>query len=111
MVVTRVLQNVETFLSSLKLFFLLCFHQNLSKIGMFYICVKPYLDKSSYVSFLNKLPVLCTNKMDIVFTYKAKREINLQPVIQIRPAVNSSLCREFLWPFIFKVDSCSRNMC
>lgn len=41
---------------------------------------------------------------------KPKKEINLQSVIQIRPAVNSSLCWEVLWPFILKVDSCSRNM-
>lgn len=73
--------------------------------------VKPYLEKSSYVSFLNKLPSLCTLNMDVIFMYQAKKEIIVGPVIQIRPAVNSSLCREILWPSILKVDSCSRNMC
>lgn len=77
---------------------------------MFHTCAKSYLEKSSLVSFLNKFSVLCPSNMDVIFMYQAKKEINLQPVIQIRPAVNSSLRREVLWPFILKVDSCSRNM-
>ena len=72
---------------------------------MFHTCVKPYLEKSSHVSFLKKTASLCTSNMDVIFTYQTKMEISLQPVIQIRPAVNSSLCQEVLWPSILKGDS------
>ena len=54
---------------------------------------------------LKKLPSLCTSNMDVIFTYQTKMEISLQPVIQIRPAVNSSLCSEVLWPSILKGDT------
>ena len=54
--------------------------------------------------FLKKLISLCTSNIDVIFTYQTKTEISLQPVIQIRPAVNSSLCQEVLWPSILKAD-------
>lgn len=91
--------------------FLLCFPQTSTKIRMFDTCVKLYLEKSNHVSFPNKLPAFCTSNMDVLSKYQAKKGINLQPVIQIRPAVNSSPCREVLWPSILEKLTVVQEIC
>ena len=84
--------------------FLLCFIQNLTKLECFILVLSLIWRSQAMYLFLKKLISLCTSNIDVIFTYQTKTEISLQPVIQIRPAVNSSLCQEVLWPSILKAD-------
>lgn len=85
--------------------FLLCFIQNLTKLECFTLVLSLIWRSQAMYLFLKRLTSLCTSNIDVIFTYQTKTEISLQPVIQIRPAVNSSLCQEVLWPSILKADS------
>ena len=85
--------------------FLLCFIQNLTKLECFTLVLSLIWRSQAMCLFLKKLPSLCTSNMDVIFIYQAKTEISLQPVIQIRAAVNSSLFQEVLWPSILKAHS------
>lgn len=108
---TEALQNVEKVLFSFKTLFCFVFLRPQLKLG----CVTHVLSliwrsQTMYLFFTNCLLSAPATWMSFP-SNKPKKEINLQPVIQIRPAVNSSLCREVLWSSILEKLTVVQEIC